>query len=231
AAPPATPSTAAAGLGAVTTAPLVPGLPHGEVELVLPLPGHDAPFVYAYDARCFFQAHRDLVVDLVERAVGPWEGEIACDLYAGVGLFTVPLARRYARVLAVEGDAASARYARRNARRNGAPAVEVSHQAVDTWIAALPALDRLLVDPPRGGLSRRVRDTLRERPAARITYVSCHAATLARDLRALLDLYTLESLVLLDMFPQSGHMEAVAQLVARPGPPAAADQESSRPIA
>lgn len=199
--------------GAVTTAPVVPGLPHGEVEILLPLPDHGGPFTYAYDARCFFQAHRDLVVELVARAAGAWEGELACDLYAGVGLFSVPLSRRYARVLAVEGDAVAARYARLNGRRNRAPAVDVVLQAVETWIGELPeGLDRLVVDPPRGGLSKRVRDVVLDRPPARLTYVSCHAATLARDLRHLLAAYTLESLVLLDMFPQSGHMEAVVQL-------------------
>ncbi|HEX2252114.1 MAG TPA: hypothetical protein VHQ65_02475, partial [Thermoanaerobaculia bacterium] len=209
----APPGRAGAEPGAVTAAPVVEGLPQGEVEMILPLPDHGGPFTYAYDARCFFQAHRDLVVDLAARAVGPWEGELACDLYAGVGLFSVPLSRRYARVLAVEGDAVSARYARLNARRNRAPAVDVVLQAVETWIGDLPeALDRLVVDPPRGGLSKRVRDVVLERPPARLTYVSCHAATLARDLRHLLAAYTLESLVLLDMFPQSGHMEAVAQL-------------------
>jgi 23S rRNA (uracil1939-C5)-methyltransferase len=200
--------------GAVTAAPIVDGLPHGEVEMLLPLPDHGGPFTYAYDARCFFQAHRDLVVDLAARAVGPWQGELACDLYAGVGLFSVPLARRYARVLAVEGDAVAARYARLNARRNRAMGVDVVLQAVETWIGELPeGLDRLVVDPPRGGLSKRVRDVILERPPARLTYVSCHAATLARDLRHLLAAYTLESVVLLDMFPQSGHMEAVVQLV------------------
>jgi 23S rRNA (uracil1939-C5)-methyltransferase len=209
----APPPAADAGPAEITVAPVVPGLPHGEVELSLPLPDLGGTYAFAYDARCFFQAHRDLVVDLVTRAIGPWQGETACDLYAGVGLFTLPLARRYARVVAVEGDSIAARYARRNARRNRAPAVEVVVQAVETWIPHLPeCLDRLLVDPPRGGLSRRVRDTLRERPPSRLTYVSCHAATLARDLRYLLDLYRLESLVLLDMFPQSGHMEAVVQL-------------------
>ena len=200
------------GRESVTTAPVIPGLPHGDVELTVPIAGET--FAYSYDARSFFQAHRDLVGELAARAVGPWQGEAAVDLYAGVGLFTLPLARRYARVTAVEGDSIAARYARRNARRNRAPAVEVVLQAVETWIPSLPeGLDRLVADPPRGGLSRLVRDTLRERPAARLTYVSCHAATLARDLRHLLGVYRLESLVLLDMFPQSGHMEAVAQLV------------------
>lgn len=203
----------------VTASPLVEGLPHGEITLRVAAPGgKDAePFDYAYDARCFFQTHRDLVPELIARAVGPWEGEVAYDLYAGVGLFALPLARRYGRVVAVEGDGIAARYARRNARSNGCDNLEVEHQALETWIPQLPeGVDRVLVDPPRGGLPRRVRRELLVRRPARLTYVSCHAATLARDLHQLTAAYRLESVVLLDMFPQSGHMEAVAQLVLDP---------------
>ena len=115
---------------------------------------------------------------------------------------------------AVEGDGVAARYARNNARANKLPGVEVITQSVDTWAAALPeSADRVIVDPPRGGLTLRLRAALIERRPKRLTYVSCHPATLARDLRRLLAIYRLERLALLDMFPQSGHMEAVAQLV------------------
>ena len=210
-----------------TSAPVVEGLPHGEVTLSVAGVGGFPPgggdFTYGYDARCFFQAHRGLVGRLVEAALGEadWTGETAFDLYAGVGLFTLPLARRYARVVAVEGDAVAARYARLNARRNRAPGVEVEHRVLDSWIEALPAgADRVVVDPPRGGLGKKVRRVLAERPAERLTYVSCHAATLARDLRQLVvhGPYAVESLTLLDLFPQSGHMEAVVQLARNPVP-------------
>ncbi|HEX2187450.1 MAG TPA: TRAM domain-containing protein, partial [Longimicrobiaceae bacterium] len=201
----------AAGDDGVSTAPVIEGLPHGEVSVAL------GDFTYAYDARCFFQAHRELTARLAERAVGDWEGGEAFDLFAGVGLFSLPLARRYRLVVAVEGDAIAARYARRNARTNGLDNVEVEHQAVQTWIDHLPEdADRVLIDPPRGGLPRKVRDLLHERAPKRLTYVSCHAATLARDLRALTDRYHLEALTLLDMFPQSGHMEVIAQLALKP---------------
>ena len=205
----------AAGDGAVTAAPVVAGLPHGEVSLTVAGPPGVGELTYAYDARCFFQAHRELVGELLARAVGPWEGEEAYDLYAGVGLFSLPLARRYRRVVAVEGDRVAARYARTNARRNRIANLEVVAQVVESWIGRLPeGAARVVVDPPRGGLSRRVRTALFHARPQRLTYVSCHPATLARDLKGLHPAYRLESLVLLDLFPQSGHMEAVAQLAA-----------------
>jgi 23S rRNA (uracil1939-C5)-methyltransferase len=199
--------------GQVTCAPVVEGLPHGEVSLTL------GELTYAYDARSFFQAHRGLLPRLVETAVGDWEGEEAFDLYAGVGLFALALARRYRRVTAVEGDRIAARYARTNARRNRLASVEVVPQALETWVRQLPERpDRLLVDPPRAGLSGPVRKAILKRRPARLTYVSCHPATLARDLRALRQAYAVEAVTLLDLFPQTGHMETVVQLVARRAP-------------
>jgi 23S rRNA (uracil1939-C5)-methyltransferase len=200
--------------GALSAAPVAGDLPHGEVELTV------GEHVYRLDARCFFQAHRTLVGRLVGAAVGSWEGAGAVDLYAGVGLFSMPLARRYARVVAVEGERVSARYARTNAKHNRLANVSVVPLAVESWVgqlAGLPDVDRVVADPPRGGLPAVVRKALLLRLPARITYVSCHAATLARDLRELLVRYRLESLSLFDLFPQSGHMESVAQLVLQDG--------------
>jgi 23S rRNA (uracil1939-C5)-methyltransferase len=198
---------AAGDRGAVTAAPLVPGLPHGEVSMTIG--GHSL----SYDARCFFQAHRQLLPYLVELAVGPWEGGEAYDLYAGVGLFSLPLARRYSRVVSVEADRVAARYGRNNARRNRLPRVSGVGQVVESWIAALPDRpDRVLVDPPRAGLTGKVRQALAARRARRLTYVSCDAATLARDLRMLAPVYRIESIQLVDLFPQTGHMETIVQL-------------------
>lgn len=194
--------------GELSAAPLAADLPHGEVPLTV------GDFTYHLDARCFFQAHRTLVGRLVASAVGKWEGKAAVDLYAGVGLFSLPLGRCYGAVTAVEADRVSARYARGNAKRHKLPHVTVVPQAVESWVGQLPSgLDRIVVDPPRGGLLPPVRKALLLRLPERITYVSCHAATLARDLRELLTRYRLESLALFDLFPQSGHMESVAQLV------------------
>lgn len=196
--------------GRVSCAPVVEGLPRGDVGIEI------GSWRFELDARCFFQAHRTLLPALVDAAVGEAEGDKAYDLYCGVGLFSIPLAERYREVVAVEGDRVAARYGRRNARRNRATGVEVETRAIESWIAGLPAgAERVVVDPPRQGLSKPVRAVLAERPPARLTYVSCHAATLARDLRGLLPLYRVERLVLVDLFPQTGHLEVVTQLVAR----------------
>ncbi len=196
--------------GGVSVAPIFPGLPHGELTLTV------GDFTYAYDARSFFQGHRGLLPRLVDAVIGPWEGEEAFDLYAGAGLFSMPLARRYRRVVAVESDTNAARYARINARRNKLTNVEVVPQVVESWLGELPrGVDRVVVDPPRAGLSLRVRHALLDRAPRRLTYVSCHPAALARDLRRLSDAYVLEKVVLVDLFPQTGHMETIAQLVLR----------------
>jgi 23S rRNA (uracil1939-C5)-methyltransferase len=153
---------------------------------------------------------------LIEAAVGRWEGESACDLYAGVGLFTLPLAERYRRIVAVEADPTAARYARINVRRNGLEKIEVLALRAELALARLPRpCARLLVDPPRTGLSREVREGLVALRPERLSYVSCDPPTLARDLRQLTAVYRIEGWTLLDLFPQTGHMEAVVQLVSR----------------
>lgn len=199
--------------GEIAAAPPAGGYTGG--ELVRHVAGHELHF----DARGFFQGHAGLLDELVDRVVGPWRGESAFDLYGGVGLFALPLAARYGKVTAVEGDRIAARLARRNARVAKLESIEVVAQAVETWIASgLPGgVDRVIVDPPRAGLGRAVRAALVARRPARVTYVSCHPAALARDLAELAFGFEVESLVLVDLFPQTGQMEVVAQLVARAG--------------
>lgn len=197
--------------GTVAAAPPVEGLATGELRRRV------GDFEYAFDARCFFQGHSGLLPTLVDRAVGSATGELAFDLYGGVGLFALPLARRYRRVVLVEGDRGAARYARRNARAVAADALEVVAQAVESWIGeGLPEnADRVLVDPPRDGLAVPVRAALLVRPPRRLTYVSCHPAALARDLNVLGGVFAVESLRFVDLFPQTGHLETLVELVRR----------------
>lgn len=193
--------------GALSTAPVVETLPHGPVEISVD------DFRYELDARCFFQGHRQLLPRLVRSVIGEWQGETAVDLYSGVGLFSLPLGERYRRVIAVEGDRISARYARQNAKRNRSTGLEIVSKAVESWIGSMPnSLDRIVMDPPRAGLTQRARQQILAKRPQRITYVSCHAAALARDLKTFLPEYRLDTITLLDLFPQTGHMEAVVQL-------------------
>ena len=199
--------------GPVVAAPPVEGLPGGELEIEL------AGRRLRYDARCFFQAHGGLLESLLDSAVGPFEGDAAVELYAGVGFFTVGLADRYRSVTAVEGESVAARYARNNLRRNGLRHCRVERAAVESWTdrrrggPGLDAgLDRVLVDPPRAGLSRNVRGALLRAAPRRLTYVSCDPATLARDLGDLTRDFDLESVRFFDVFPQTAHIETVAQL-------------------
>ncbi len=200
----------------VVAAPPVDGLPAGELEIDL------LGKRLSYDARCFFQAHGGLLESLLLSAVGPFEGEAAVELYAGVGFFSAGLADRYRSVTAVEAESVAARYARNNLRRNGLRHCRVERSAVESWIdrrrggpGLESGLDRVLVDPPRAGLSRKVRSALLNAAPRRLTYVSCDAATLARDLGDLTRDFDLESISFFDVFPQTAHIETVAQLLRR----------------
>lgn len=122
-------------------------------------------------------------------------------------------------VVLVEGDRIAVRYARKNAQRAGLANVECVGHAVESWMAeGYPdGADRVIADPPRTGLPFLALKLLVARPARRLTYVSCHPAALARDLAELAAAYRVESIVLADLFPQTGQMEAIVELVARDG--------------
>jgi 23S rRNA (uracil1939-C5)-methyltransferase len=174
---------------------------------------------YHFDAGCFFQINHALLAPLVEEGLrGTAEGgETALDLYGGVGLFTLPLARRFRRVVAVEGNPAAAVYARRNLSDASLTNARVETSAVGDWLARhaedLGGADFILLDPPRAGAEpEAVRGIISLKPA-HVSYVSCDPATLARDLRRLLDAgYRLHSLRAFDMFPQTHHVETVVHL-------------------
>jgi 23S rRNA (uracil1939-C5)-methyltransferase len=165
--------------------------------------------------RSFFQVNRFLVDKLVETAMPSQPGVSALDLYAGVGLFALPLTRLFASVTAVEGDRSATVDLAFNAARAGL-AVDVQHARVEDFLAKLDtAPEFILADPPRAGLGKPVAAHLERLAPNRITIVSCDPATLARDLAALRS-YQIDSLALVDLFPQTYHLETVAHLHRRP---------------
>jgi 23S rRNA (uracil1939-C5)-methyltransferase len=159
----------------------------------------------------FFQANRFLVGHLLDRVLAEASAERFVDLYAGVGLFSVPMAARGQQGLAVEGDDSSAEDLQDNAKPF-ASTLAVRAGAVEGLLgsAELPATDVVIVDPPRTGLSSTAIEGLTRWAPARIVYVSCDVATLARDAGRLLGSgYQLRSIEALDMFPHTPHIETL----------------------
>lgn len=161
----------------------------------------------------FFQVSRFLASDLAhEVAENEPGGEVALDLFAGVGLFALPLAERFQKVIAVESNPAAARDLESNSPR--ADRIEIRTTDVGDFLERFRKTpDLVVLDPPRAGLSPEGLRRLVEISASRITYVSCEPPTLARDLCTLLDGgYEISEIHLFDLFPQTFHMETVVRL-------------------
>ncbi len=158
----------------------------------------------------FFQVNRFLIERLVDCAVGDAQGQWAVDLYAGVGLFSKTLAERFAKVTAVESGESSFRDLAHNFSQGSVNA------NVEEYLAGLNEKpDFILADPPRAGLGKTVVKELRRIRAPRLTIVSCDPATLARDLQGLTpEHYRIQKITLLDLFPQTFHLETVVELCA-----------------
>jgi 23S rRNA (uracil1939-C5)-methyltransferase len=159
----------------------------------------------------FFQVNRFLLPRLAELAVGEAGGASAWDLYAGVGLFSLPLASRFDRVVAVEGGR-SAEDLRHNAERARA-FVDVAGEQTEVFLAkAKTAPDFVLADPPRAGLGKAATTRLAELRPAALVIVACDPATLARDLAALQSVYEIATITMVDLFPQTFHLETIVRL-------------------
>lgn len=144
-------------------------------------------------------------------------GERVLELFCGLGNFSLPLARRGAQVLAVEGEAGLVQRARDNAQRNG---LTIRFEKADLFLSRgdeswlQPAFDKVLLDPPRAG-AKEILPIVAKRKPRRIVYVSCHPGTLARDAGTLVHEfgYTLARAGVMDMFPHTSHVESMALFV------------------
>ena len=167
--------------------------------------------LFRVSPRSFFQVNRFLVESLVDHALADSTGATALDLYAGVGLFSIPMARKFSTVTAVEASSSAARDLDFNLVHSGA-GVRIETGRADEYLAGLDyAPDFVLADPPRAGLGKTVVANLVRLAPPRLTIVSCDPSTLARDLAALRG-YRIERLVLVDLFPQTYHLETIAAL-------------------
>ena len=166
---------------------------------------------YRVSAGSFFQTNRHLADELVEVVTAGRSGTTALDLYAGVGLFSTVLAAGFERVLAVESAAPT--YA--DLKHNVPAQVKCFHATTQEYLErkTRSAAGLVVVDPPRAGLGEKVVRLLGRLAAPRLTYVSCDPATLSRDLRGLLELgFRVEQVHLVDLFPQTFHIESVLHL-------------------
>ncbi len=161
----------------------------------------------------FFQVNRFLVSNLVDEVLGTSTGQSAVDLYAGVGLFSLPLSTRFESVAAVERGGPAFRDLESNAQTNARRTIEPVKAAAEDFLRGLKTPPHLIVaDPPRAGLGKDATNELLRLRAPQVTLVSCDPATLTRDLRRLLDSYRIERLSMIDLFPQTYHFEVVVRL-------------------
>jgi 23S rRNA (uracil1939-C5)-methyltransferase len=170
---------------------------------------------YNFNAAAFFQVNQSLLNQILNFALDQIEGESALDLYCGVGLFTLPLARRFNKVVGVEANPVATRFARRNLQQAGLSNAEIVTAPVADWIRSKrDHADFVLLDPPRAGAENIVINGLLALNPKRICYVSCDPATLARDLKKLLTAgFRVDAVSGFDMFPQTHHVETVVHLV------------------
>ena len=189
--------------------------PHDALPLVFRLPefGLTMPFQLGD----FTQINLPLNEIMVARAVrylDPQPHERIADLFCGLGNFTLPLAKRAAEVVGIEGSAALTQRAIANARANGLPNAQFASAdlfaATPETLAALGRFDKMLLDPPRAGAFAVVQALHAPYLPQRIVYISCNPATLARDAAVLASKgYRFTTAGMMNLFPQTSHVEAI----------------------
>jgi 23S rRNA (uracil1939-C5)-methyltransferase len=168
---------------------------------------------YRVSAGAFFQTNRFLTDELIKIVTAERSSELALDLYAGVGLFSTALACNFRHTVSVESSQTAASDLQYNLPVNGKAVRAAAGQYLTEVAHSSHKPDLVVVDPPRSGLGDQVTRALASVGAPRLTYVSCDPATLARDLVPLQAAgYRIEHAHLVDLFPQTYHLESVVQL-------------------
>jgi 23S rRNA (uracil1939-C5)-methyltransferase len=178
--------------------------------------------LFRFTAECFFQANLPVAHQLMARVieiadVAKAEPGLALDLYCGVGLFTVPLARRFKRTVGVESFPEATKYAEENLEHAQQSKARIVTSPVERWLGGdrspLGKVALVVFDPPRLGAGSEVIDAIVKMKPAHIAAVSCDPATFSRDIRGLMDGgYELVDVRGYDMFPQTHHVELVGHL-------------------
>jgi 23S rRNA (uracil1939-C5)-methyltransferase len=182
-------------------------------------------FTFRVNHLSFFQVNRFLIEDLLQTMVGEAKGGYALDLYAGVGFFTLPLAKSFSKVVSVDANLAATRDLRQNAEAAGLSVTSENEHAEEFLKKPQETPDLVILDPPRAGLGAEAAAALANLGAQEITYLSCDPATLARDLAVLTasarkqetsvvpaHKYEIAEVHLFDLFPQTFHIETLVRL-------------------
>ena len=183
----------------------------------LDLPGATDPALeygeFRVSHRSFFQTNRFLIEQLTEAAIEGAEGGTAWDLYSGVGLFSLALARREFEVTAVEASMSAVSDLGFNMERAGLNIAAYKAPA-ELWMEEqTDAPDFVLADPPRSGLGKNGARALARLKPKQLNIVSCDPSTLARDLATLRSVgYEIEGMTMIDLFPHTSHIETVTKL-------------------
>ncbi len=192
-------------------------------------PGHLTHEAGGYQYRVshlsFFQVNRFLIEDLLKAVVANAHGEMALDLYAGVGFFTLPLAKAFAKVVSVDANLAATRDLLANAELAKVGVVSHNEHVEDFLKKTQEKPELVVLDPPRAGLGAQAAKDLAELGAQEIVYLSCDPSTLARDLAVLTNSprqpkeiaassnrYEIAEMHLFDLFPQTFHIETLVTL-------------------
>ena len=160
----------------------------------------------------FFQVNRHLLGTMLRLVRAQSERtrdrHRAVDLYAGVGFFSAPLAEAFESVVAVEGSSVAHRWALVNAPSN----VEAIQAPVEEWVERMPPAAFVFLDPPRSGVHRNVIDAIASKATEVVCFLACDPVTLARDANRLAASgWRLTALDLLDLFPNTHHLETLAR--------------------
>ncbi len=182
-------------------------------------------YQYRVSHLSFFQVNRFLIEDLLKTVVANAQGELALDLYAGVGFFTLPLAKTLRSVVSVDANLAATRDLQTNAELAKVVVASHNEHAEEFLKKTKEKPEFVVLDPPRAGLGAQAAKDLTELGAQEIVYLSCDPSTLARDLAVLTDSmrkpkdipapsnrYEITEMHLFDLFPQTFHIETLVRL-------------------
>ena len=182
-------------------------------------------YKYRVSHLSFFQVNRFLIEDLLKTVTANAQGELALDLYSGVGFFTLPLAKAFQRVVSVDANLAATRDLYANADAAGVTITSHHEHAEEFLKKTDERPDFVILDPPRAGLGAEAAEKLAELGAKEIVYLSCDPSTLARDLAVLTGSprkpkeitgpsirYEITEMHLFDLFPQTFHIETFVRL-------------------